>query len=447
MALAYAQYPGNGSTGPYNITFPFISKAHVQVKVDGTLVAFTWLTDTTIRLTAPAPINSIIDIRRVTPRDTLLVDFVDGSTLVESDLDLSALQVFYLSQEAFDLGEASLGVTEDGSFSALNRRISNVLDPVNATDVATKRFVETGMTSQLAAAVTAKDTSVVARQGSETARIGSEAARVGAETARDEARAHRDTASAHRLNAQNAQTGAETARAGAVAAKTDLEAARDTAVTKAGEANSSALAAAKSAQDAAIFDPSSYYTKTQTDGRYLTQTAAQSSYYTQVQVNAALSSRDANIATKLSLGGGEITGDLLITKNYPQVRYHYPGVRIWSSQVRENGHWYLWDESGGGPRFAALTDGSLWCSQIGDVKSYIENRGLAWANDRVANMSFRRTSHWHAGRPANVDASYEGPAGTVLYGLYVNGNGNINTLYFCYLQMFDPVRGWITISG
>ncbi|MGV2169645.1 phage tail fiber protein [Agrobacterium sp. 16-172Ci] len=149
MPLAYAQSLGDGATRVFSVPFPYISKTHVQVRVEGVIVPYTWLSETSIQLVLAPAVNAVVDRRRVTPRDTLLVDFVDGSTLVESDLDLSALQVFYLAQEAFDLGEASLGVTEDGSFSALNRRISNVLNPVNPQDVATKNFVETGVTSQV----------------------------------------------------------------------------------------------------------------------------------------------------------------------------------------------------------------------------------------------------------------------------------------------------------
>lgn len=263
MALAYNQYLGNGATKVYSLAFPYISRAHVQVRVNGTDVPFVWLTDTTVELaTAPAP-NAVVDIRRVTPRDELLVDFKDASTLVETDLDLSALQVFYLAQEFTDLGDASLGVTDDGSFSALNRRISRVMDPQLPQDAVTKLWAETALSSQLAQAITAKNDAVTARSAAQTARTGAETAQTGAQTAR--------------TGAETAKAGADTAKAGADTAKAGAEAARDAALghanTALGHANSAsgsastattkAAEAAASAVQAATFDPANFYTKTQ----------------------------------------------------------------------------------------------------------------------------------------------------------------------------------------
>jgi hypothetical protein len=152
------------------------------------------------------------------------VDFVDGSTLTETDLDTATLQTFFLAQEAFDASQATLGLLSDGSFSALNRRISNLAEPVGQTDAVTKGWAETAQGAQLAQAITA-------RQGAETARTGSETARAASETARDVSVAARDTASGHSTAAQTARTGAETARTGAETARSGSEAARDTGLT------------------------------------------------------------------------------------------------------------------------------------------------------------------------------------------------------------------------
>ncbi len=377
MALAYAQYQGNGSTGPYNITFPFISKAHVQVKVDGNLVAFTWLTNTTIRLTAPAPVSSIIDIRRVTPRDTLLVNFVDGSTLVESDLDLSALQVFYLSQEAFDLGEASLGVTEDGSFSALNRRISNVLDPVNATDVATKRFVETGVTSQVVIATQKANESAAsagASAGSATASAGSASASAGSAST---ANSHRAAAAVSETNAAASEAAVlayKNAAAGSASAASGSASAAD--ASRIASANSAA-AAAKSAQDAAIFDPSSYWTKTQSDSRYLASTAL-TPYYNKTEVDAKVAG--VNLSSRVAKTGDIMTGSLEIQGD-PSLWLHRGNVKRAKWEMGTDGHLRFIDQ-GGTVHFMLQNNGAIWCQEFGYLNQRIEDRAVAHADDR-----------------------------------------------------------------
>lgn len=267
MAIAYAQYLGNGSTKNFNVNFPYISRDHVQVKVNGVPTSYTWLSSTTLQLpTAPA-VGAIVDVRRVTPRDTLLVDFVDGSTLVETDLDLSALQVFYLAQEAFDLGEASLGVTEDGSFSALNRRISNILNPTLPQDAATKWFVENAMTSQVVLATDRAN----AAAGSASAAAGSASAASGSASAAASsagvAETHKNAAGA---SASAAATSATTAEGHKNAAAASALAAANSASEALGYRNDAAgyaAAAAQSASDAALFDPSSYYIKSEIDSQ------------------------------------------------------------------------------------------------------------------------------------------------------------------------------------
>lgn len=265
MPLSYAHSQGDGSNRMFDVPCEYLSKTHVTVKVNGVDVPFTWI-DTFRLQTATAPAKgSVIEVRRTTPKVERLVTFTDGSTLVQSDLNTSTLQSFFLAQEAFDQGAASMAVTEDGMFSALNRRITSLSDPVENQDAVTKAWALSAANTNLTAAVaaktaaeTARTAAQTARTGAETARTGAETARTGAEAARDAALGYRDTASAHRLNAQNAQTAAETARNGAEAAKAGLEVARNAAAA-------SATAAAKSASDAALFDPSSYYTKSQSD--------------------------------------------------------------------------------------------------------------------------------------------------------------------------------------
>ncbi|WP_455977024.1 hypothetical protein [Methylorubrum populi] len=95
--------------------------------------------------------------------------------------------------------------------------------------------------------------------------------------------------------------------------------------------------------------------------------------------------------------GDTMTGDLTITKTYPQVRMLYPGVRDMQVQVREDGNFYLWDTTGGtwqmrvdtgggvvarGPLYAG--NGSATFNTNGDV--YGPAFGNKWLSTRLAEI-------------------------------------------------------------
>ena len=103
MARAKDVYTADGSTQSFAVTFPFISRSHVSVTVNGAAATFNWVHDGQITVTSPtvANTNKVI-IQRATSDTVRLVDYVDGSNLTESDLDLDSKQAFYMSQEALD---------------------------------------------------------------------------------------------------------------------------------------------------------------------------------------------------------------------------------------------------------------------------------------------------------------------------------------------------------
>lgn len=298
MALSYVHYSGNGSNKNFSVPFDFIDHAHIKVSVDGAGVPFTWLNASTIQTTITPANGTVVEVRRHTPRDARLVDFVDGAVLTEMSLDRSSKQSFFLAQEAFDAAGASLILTEDGHYSAGGRRITNVGDPVGSQNVATKGWVESSVGSpvvqaQAAAAaantsatlaanaaaaadasastaMTRRDEAEAARDAAAQARTGAETARSGAEVARDAADLARQGAEAvlaqlgtERDEAVAARQGAEAARDTAVLAKTDAEGARDTVVaanTAAQHAKTDAEAAslaAVGAKDSALTSASS----------------------------------------------------------------------------------------------------------------------------------------------------------------------------------------------
>jgi hypothetical protein len=169
MALSRETYIGDGSTNNFSVTFPYLLKAHVKLFIDGVEdTTFTWLTDSSIQPSVVPPSMSLVFLSRTTPTEPL-TDFVDGSTLTESILDVATIQSLYVAEETRDQLEANLQLAlEDNVFDSLNKRISNVADPVDPQDVATKAWSESALSSGVAQAAA----SATAAAGSATSALG-----------------------------------------------------------------------------------------------------------------------------------------------------------------------------------------------------------------------------------------------------------------------------------
>jgi len=145
MPYSYAIYSGNGSQTQFAVSFPYIRKEHIVAYVNYALTtAFTWVNDSTIQFTVAPGAGQRVEIRRYSPTNARLVDYTDGSTLVAADLDTDSTQHLYKEQELDDDIKQSVYVDPTtGLPTASGQRITNVLDPVAAQDVATKNYVDT----------------------------------------------------------------------------------------------------------------------------------------------------------------------------------------------------------------------------------------------------------------------------------------------------------------
>lgn len=155
MAYSYIRYTGNGSTTNFAFSFPYLAAAHISVRVNDVVTAFTFLNSSTVTV-SPAPASgAIVEVRRTTPKDTPIVDFTDGSVLLESDLDLLATYSLYLAQETEDGVDTALTQDFTGVYDALNKRIINVATPVDPEDAVNKAYADTVITEAEAAATAA----------------------------------------------------------------------------------------------------------------------------------------------------------------------------------------------------------------------------------------------------------------------------------------------------
>ncbi len=166
MALSFVQYTGDGATDTFNIPFPYISPTHIEVRIDGVLdEGITFPTGFTVKTTAVPPPDVIVEVRRITPNSSLLVDFNDGSLLSENDLNLLALQTLYVMQETLDAGQGKMGLnTAINHWDADGKRITNVAEGTEANDVLIRNQVP-----QLSDIQQAAQNAVAAKDAAETA--------------------------------------------------------------------------------------------------------------------------------------------------------------------------------------------------------------------------------------------------------------------------------------
>ncbi len=247
MALSYVAYTANGSTQQFDLTFSYIEQSHIKVYVNNVEdSSFTWINSSRIQ-TASMPSNGqVVKIERNTPTDSRLVDFQDGSTLTETDLDKSANQNFYTVQENLDDISDCLKKDNTAVYDAGSVRIKNLAAPTSGSDAATKTYIDTQTTSA-ATSATAAATSATAAATSATASATSATASATSATAANTAKTAAETAE---TNAETAETNAETAETNAETAETNAAASATTATTKATAAATSATAAASSASTA-----------------------------------------------------------------------------------------------------------------------------------------------------------------------------------------------------
>ena len=112
---SYRQYVGDGTAKTFSVPFPYLDRVHVHLYLDSKELTvgtdYTWTSGTQVQLTtAPqaavtggtAKPAEVLTVRRITPEDDQIVQWKDGSYIIQDDLNESDRQWLYLIQEHHD---------------------------------------------------------------------------------------------------------------------------------------------------------------------------------------------------------------------------------------------------------------------------------------------------------------------------------------------------------
>lgn len=281
MALSVIVIPGDGVTTQHNIPFALgylreeDVKCRVGDEVDGTgnpvYRALTFLSEEVVQVAGtPAPVGVDYVFTRSVARDSLIVNYEDGAVQNEENLNAAQKQSLMLVHEVldgrFEQFQSDVGL---GGF-----RITDMGNPVNAQDGATKAYVDGQFSSNaanLAAAVAARDSAIAAQNAAQGSAASAATNANTASTAATNALSSQTAAAASAGNAGTSATNAAASAAAALAsqnagagyvaqsadnaadaeaARVASEAARDISNASAGSATGSASAAAGSASAA-----------------------------------------------------------------------------------------------------------------------------------------------------------------------------------------------------
>ena len=129
MSYSYVTYTGDGTTQDYIVPFPYLKISDVKASLDEAeqnALAYSWHTSGTIRFVTAPPNGASIRIQRITDKVTPAVDFRDGSTLTEADLDLAVTQLLYIAQEAYDALDGETAVAAKDKAEKILKEVEEV---------------------------------------------------------------------------------------------------------------------------------------------------------------------------------------------------------------------------------------------------------------------------------------------------------------------------------
>lgn len=140
MAYSWQEQVKPAGTQDIQCDIEYLDKSYIHVYLDGAeTTAFTWTSPTNIHLTSPLSAETVVLLIRKTEREYLYIEFASGAPFIEGNVDTQNKQFLHLAQELVE-GRAIEGFY--GNISMNRYRITNLGNPVDPQDAATKAWVD-----------------------------------------------------------------------------------------------------------------------------------------------------------------------------------------------------------------------------------------------------------------------------------------------------------------
>ena len=142
MAFSWQEQIKSAGTQDIQCDIEYLDKSYIHVYLDGVeTTGYTWTSSTNIRLNTALAASTTVLLIRKTEREYLYIEFASGSPFIEVNVDSQNTQFLHLAQELVE-GRAIPGFY--GTISMNGYHITNVADPVDLQDAATKHYVDVG---------------------------------------------------------------------------------------------------------------------------------------------------------------------------------------------------------------------------------------------------------------------------------------------------------------
>lgn len=140
MAFSWQEQSKPAGTQDIQCDIEYLDKSYIHVYLDGVeTTGYTWTSSTNIRLNTALPADTTVLLIRKTEREYLYIEFASGSPFIEVNVDSQNTQFLHLAQELVE-GRAIPGFY--GTISMNGYRITDLANPSNSQDAATKAYVD-----------------------------------------------------------------------------------------------------------------------------------------------------------------------------------------------------------------------------------------------------------------------------------------------------------------
>lgn len=140
MAFSWQEQIKSAGTQDIQCDIEYLDKSYIHVYLDGVeTTGYTWTSSTNIRLNTALAASTTVLLIRKTEREYLYIEFASGSPFIEVNVDSQNTQFLHLAQELVE-GRAIPGFY--GTISMNGYRITDLANPINSQDAATKAYVD-----------------------------------------------------------------------------------------------------------------------------------------------------------------------------------------------------------------------------------------------------------------------------------------------------------------